>query len=93
MLKKSGKPLAIASGSTRPSILPVLKKLKIEPDALVTAEDVKKGKPNPGLFICSAERLGISPNDCVVIEDSQAGIEAAKAAGMKVMLFIDENNS
>ena len=89
ILKKAGIPVAIATGSTRPSVLPIIAELGIEPDCLVTAEDVEKGKPHPDLFICAAHRLHEKPEDCIVVEDSQAGIQAAKAANMNVLLFID----
>ena len=44
-----------------------------------------KAKPDPEVFLLSAQRLGISPADCVVFEDAQAGIDAAVAAGMAVV--------
>ncbi|NRQ36163.1 HAD-IA family hydrolase [Nonomuraea sp. NN258] len=50
---------------------------------VVSAEDVEVGKPDPAGFLLAAERLGASPADCVVFEDSLAGIAAAKAAGMR----------
>ncbi len=51
-------------------------------DAIVTGKDVKKGKPNPEVFLTAAKKLGLEPNHCAVIEDAPAGIAAAKAAGM-----------
>lgn len=86
-LRKQGAKVAIASGSSRKSVLPVVKLLQIEVDEIVAAEDVTKGKPNPDLFLKAGERLGNDPDKCVVIEDSDAGIEAAKAAGMKALRF------
>jgi sugar-phosphatase len=52
------------------------------PAVLVTAEDVRHGKPSPEGYLRAAERLGVPPADCVVIEDAPPGIEAALAAGM-----------
>ncbi|GAA2642162.1 HAD family hydrolase [Nonomuraea recticatena] len=52
-------------------------------EVLVTAEDVEVGKPDPAGFLLAAARLRVDPDDCVVFEDSVAGISAAKAAGMK----------
>lgn len=49
---------------------------------VISGEDVTKGKPDPEGFLLAAERLGIKPGDCVVIEDSTAGVSAAKKAGM-----------
>lgn len=53
-----------------------------------SATMVEHGKPAPDLFLLAAERLGVSPGDCVVIEDSPAGIRAARAAGMRVVGFL-----
>ena len=49
----------------------------------VTGADVTRGKPDPQVFQLAAEKLGVPPRNCVVIEDAPAGIEAAKRAGMK----------
>jgi mannitol-1-/sugar-/sorbitol-6-phosphatase len=54
------------------------------PDVLVTAEDVRHGKPAPDGYLQAARALGVSPADCVVVEDSPAGVEAGKAAGALV---------
>jgi beta-phosphoglucomutase len=50
--------------------------------AIVTGSDVKRGKPDPQVFLLAAERLGIDPSRCVVIEDALPGVAAARAAGM-----------
>jgi len=52
-------------------------------DAVVTAEDVVHGKPAPDVFLKAAEKLGVPVSRCIVVEDSQSGIEAARRAGMK----------
>jgi len=54
---------------------------------ITTADDVTRGKPFPDLFLTTAERAGIAPRDCIVIEDSAFGVEAAHAAGMRVIGF------
>jgi sugar-phosphatase len=59
-------------------------KLRI-PDTCVTADDPVKSKPSPEGFLLAAEKLGVAPADCLVFEDSGAGIEAAKRAGMRVI--------
>ena len=92
-LKNCGYPVAIASGSSRPSILPIMEEFDIVVDALVTCEDVKRGKPHPDLFLCAARNLDVEPEHCTVIEDSDVGIQAAQAAGMKVMRFYDSTHS
>jgi sugar-phosphatase len=53
------------------------------PNVLVTAGDVTQGKPAPEPYLLAAERLGIPPDQCIVIEDAPAGVEAARRAGMK----------
>ncbi|MER5468550.1 HAD family hydrolase [Streptomyces sp. NPDC002935] len=55
------------------------------PDVRVTAESVGASKPDPEGFLKGAAELGIAPEDCVVFEDSGAGIEAGRAAGMRVV--------
>jgi HAD superfamily hydrolase (TIGR01509 family) len=52
-------------------------------EAVVTAEEVVRSKPDPDVFLLAASRLGVPPSRCVVVEDSPAGIEAARRAGMK----------
>jgi beta-phosphoglucomutase len=51
--------------------------------ALVSQEDTQRGKPDPQVFLVAAERLGVPPQRCVVMEDAPAGVQAAKAGGMK----------
>jgi len=55
------------------------------PNVLVTAEDVKEGKPSPEPYLLGARRLGAAVEECVVIEDAPAGIRAGKSAGMRVI--------
>lgn len=58
------------------------------PDKLVTASEVINGKPNPEPYLKGAELLGFSPADCLVVEDTPPGIEAAHAAGMKCIALL-----
>jgi beta-phosphoglucomutase len=51
--------------------------------AIISGEDVQRGKPDPQVFLLAAERMGVSPANCCVIEDAPPGIEAAHRAGMK----------
>lgn len=55
------------------------------PDVLVTSDDVTNGKPHPEPYLLGAERLGFAPAECLVIEDAPAGIESARAGGMRVI--------
>jgi beta-phosphoglucomutase len=52
-------------------------------DAISSAEDTQRGKPDPQVFLVAAEKLGVSPPLCVVMEDAVAGVQAARAGGMK----------
>ena len=54
---------------------------------IFSAEDVAAGKPAPDLFLHAAERIGFAPAACVVVEDSRSGVQAARAAGMRVLAF------
>ncbi|CAM5247800.1 hydrolase [Streptomyces spiroverticillatus] len=58
-----------------------------EEEWLFSSEDVGKGKPAPDLFLYAAERMGVAPERCVVVEDSPLGVQAARAAGMDVYGF------
>ncbi len=58
-------------------------------DSMVTAGDVQKGKPAPDVFLKAAERAGVSPENCLVLEDSANGILAAKAAGIFSIMIPD----
>jgi sugar-phosphatase len=58
------------------------------PKVLVTADDVRRGKPEPEPYLLAAQRLGIQPAQCVVIEDAPVGIAAAQAAGMRTIAVV-----
>jgi HAD superfamily hydrolase (TIGR01509 family) len=80
-------PLAVASGSLHPVIDEVLamQHLRRFFPVVVSVQDVAKGKPAPDVFLRAAQQLGVAPAGCCVIEDSVAGVEAARAAGMDVI--------
>jgi len=77
-------PFAVVSGSARDSVEKSLETLGIldKFDTLVCAGDYTKGKPDPEPFLLAAKRLGIAPEDCLVFEDTEMGIQSATAAGM-----------
>lgn len=58
-------------------------------DAIVTGRDVANGKPAPDIFLLAAERIGVSPSDCVVFEDAFPGVRAAHAAGCRTVMIPD----
>ena len=86
--------LAIASASTKVFINEVLGELKITDDfdTLVSAQEVERGKPAPDIFLLAAKRLGVTPEESVVIEDGRSGMIGAAAAGIKCIGLIGEND-
>lgn len=93
-LQKRGYLLAVASSSDRKYVTYILQKLGIFPlfKAIVTGNDVKKGKPDPEIFLKAAKLLKVKPSACVVIEDASYGVTAAKKAGMTCFGFISKNS-
>ena len=83
-LRAMSMPTAVASGSSPLILSRLLASLKLDAlfDAVVSAENVARGKPAPDIFIEAAKRLGVNPGNCLVMEDSQYGVESAKSAGM-----------
>jgi beta-phosphoglucomutase-like phosphatase (HAD superfamily) len=77
-------PLAVASGGYRDTITRTLDRLRVRDwfDAMVTAEDTPRHKPDPDVFLEAARRLGVEAARCVVFEDTDIGLEAARRAGM-----------
>lgn len=80
-------PMAVASGSERAVIDTVLalKNLRRFFHTVISASEVANGKPAPDIFLRTADRLGVPPAECVVIEDSKPGVAAGRAAGMHVI--------
>lgn len=78
---------ALVTMSRRRDVLHVLHALGIERslDLVLTAEDVKRGKPDPELYLVAARKLGVPPEECLALEDSVNGVRAAVAAGMNVV--------
>jgi len=78
--------VAVASSADRIKVVANLQKigLPVESwDAVVTGELVEHKKPAPDIFLLAAQTLGVTPRECVVVEDAANGIQAAKAAGMR----------
>jgi HAD superfamily hydrolase (TIGR01509 family) len=77
-------PFAVVSGSPRDSVVRSLEALGVLDlfETLVCAGDYSRGKPDPEPFLLAAQRLGVRPEDCLVFEDAELGIQAATAAGM-----------
>jgi len=88
LCKDKGKKIAVASSADMRKVRGNLKQMKIAPetfDAVVVGDDVEHKKPSPDIFILAAQRIGLSPRDCLIIEDAINGVEAAKAAGAKCL--------
>jgi len=84
-------PLAVATSSVSASARPLLDRTGIRSffSVVITGDEVQRGKPEPDIYLRAADKLGISPEACLVIEDSLAGIAAAKAANMRVAAIPD----
>jgi beta-phosphoglucomutase len=76
---------AIASAAPRANIQVILESLSATHmfQGVVSAEDVRSGKPDPEVYLVAASRVGVSPDQCIVVEDAIAGVEGARRAGMK----------
>ncbi|BDX03035.1 haloacid dehalogenase [Marinomonas pontica] len=96
LLSKISAPIAMATNARRKEMNFKLDKIQLS-ERFATrfcVDDVQHGKPAPDLYLTAANALNIDPKDCLVIEDSIAGITAGKAAGMRVLAFsetLDEN--
>ncbi|MFY8215655.1 MAG: HAD family hydrolase [Chthoniobacterales bacterium] len=86
-------PMAVASGGQRRLVEGTLAAIGVLDwfDAVVCAEDYARGKPEPDPFLETARRLGVAPEKCLVFEDTETGIQAATAAGMKYVLVSDRS--
>lgn len=83
-VRAAGCRTAVASSAPRANIVMILNELALADQfhALVSGDDVAAGKPDPEIFLRAAAALGVPPHRCVVVEDAEAGVEAAKRAGM-----------
>ena len=83
--------LAVATSSVSASARPLLDRTGIRSlfSVVITGDEVQQGKPHPDIYLLAAKKLGISPEACLVIEDSLAGIAAGKAANMRVAAIPD----
>ena len=86
-LKYEGYRLAVASNSVKNTVVTMMEKASLTQylDFLISNEYVKKGKPDPEMYIKTIELLGLKPEECVVVEDNENGIRAAKGAGAHVL--------
>jgi beta-phosphoglucomutase-like phosphatase (HAD superfamily) len=82
-------PMSVASGGTRPLVERTLELIGVRDlfPVVVVAADVKHGKPAPDIFLLAAEKMGVSPERCLVFEDGAPGLLGAERAGMKSVLI------
>lgn len=85
LLRAAGASIAVGSSGPPENVELVCRAMELDQhlSAVVTGRDVTRGKPDPQVFLLAAERVGIEPARCVVIEDAPAGVEAARRAGMR----------
>lgn len=85
--RKGGKRLALATSAARRMQRMAFEAFELDPffETLVTAEDVRRGKPDPEPYLLAAARLGLEPGRCVVLEDSLNGVRSGRAAGCRVV--------
>lgn len=83
-----GIPVSIASGGPRPVVDTALRGAKLDHlfSIIVTPENVKHGKPSPEMFLLAAQKMGVPPRQCLVLEDAELGRQAAVAAGMDYVM-------
>lgn len=90
-LKENNYKVAVASSSNIEHIINNMEKtgLKKYIDEFASGAEVENGKPAPDVFLLAAERLGVKPEECLVLEDSKAGVLAGSSAGAKVIMVPD----
>ncbi len=86
-VKRHGVKCSVGSSGCYENVAMTWEKCNLERwfEASVCANDVTHCKPSPEIFLTAAKRLGLQPEECIVVEDALSGVEAAKAAGMKVV--------
>jgi beta-phosphoglucomutase family hydrolase len=84
-----GLPMAVASASPPENVSFILDELNLQSyfKVVLTGQDVQHGKPDPEIFLKSANELGVAPSECLVFEDGRHGIEAARRANMDAVLI------
>lgn len=91
-LSSNGIKAGIATSNARSLVLACLESLNVLHyfDAITTGDEVLKGKPNPDIYLLTAQKMNVKPEDCLVFEDVPMGILAGKRAGMEVCAVDDE---
>ena len=91
MLKAEGYKLAVASNSIRMTIETMMHLARLEEylDTITSNQDVKVGKPDPEIYLKTMEKLGLQPDECLIVEDNEHGIKAANASGGLLLVVKD----
>lgn len=94
-LKNNGIRLGVATSAPRANLDLILSKVPVQQylGSIMASENVKKHKPDPEVYLQSASNLGVSPQQCVVFEDSFSGVSAALNAGMKVVGVLSSHST
>ncbi|MCA9244293.1 MAG: HAD family phosphatase [Phycisphaerales bacterium] len=92
-LHSAGMTLSVATSGPLENVEVVVSEGRLAPffATIVTRVDIARGKPEPDCFLLAAERCGLSPRECVVVEDAPVGVQAAVAAGMACIAFVSSN--
>lgn len=95
-LKAKGYLLAVCSNSIRNSVVTMMRMAGLEPylDIMISNEDVSNGKPSPEMYLKAMSHFNLEPHECLIVEDNENGIRAAKASGghLLVVKEVDETN-
>lgn len=87
-LKSEGYNMAVCSNSIRNTIEVMMQKASLEQylDFYISNQDVKNGKPDPEMYNQAIKKMGLNPKECMIVEDNENGIKAARASGANVMI-------
>lgn len=93
-LKAQGYKLGVASNSIRATVQTMMQKADLERylDTMLSNEDVKEPKPSPDIYIKAMQQLQLEPSQCLIVEDNEHGIQAARASGAHVLVVGDVND-
>jgi beta-phosphoglucomutase family hydrolase len=93
-LRKGNFKLGLASSAPKENIDLAVSQLNLTGifNCIVSGQEVSEGKPNPQIYLLAAQKLGVFPGDCVVVEDSPLGVKAAKTAGMKCLAITNTHS-
>jgi beta-phosphoglucomutase len=87
-LKANGYLMAVCSNSVRNSVVSMMRKANLDSylDIMISNEDVANGKPDPEMYLNAISHFGLKPNECLIVEDNENGIRAAKASGAHLLV-------